>query len=266
LQKRRKKSRLGHGNRSRALFYPSYPLAPPAHPAKREWMKQAAKIISLGGVCQVAYQIEQAFGFRIYSPFDWLVTPLSGVTAILEDHGARFGLDVEIIDGPLPVCKHYRTIYFHEFPRANGKFIISEQTLQACRDKLLHKYERFAAAVSGEQPVLFVRMLGHFFNPSVLPYVVDPIRIDTGALNAFCTAIACRFPELEFKILFVYQNEFTQTGIDPEKLDRRILPRLLKNTTADWNGDRREWAELFAALNIEAMRPEVTAEKERLYT
>ena len=84
-------------------------------------------VISLGGLCQVPYQVEQRFGLRISSPFDWLVTPLEAVTKILADDGASFGQAASPrFDGATAVCDRYGVAYHHDFPRtADYKAIVT---------------------------------------------------------------------------------------------------------------------------------------------
>ncbi len=110
-------------------------------------------ILSLGGLCQVAYQIEQRFGFRINSPFDWLVTPLASIAKILSDDGAMLGKSIQVHNyGTSAVCNHYGVAYQHDFPRNAERRISTSAIRRLCSGKSLtgprHKKRRPKSAFS----------------------------------------------------------------------------------------------------------------------
>ncbi|HZB90347.1 MAG TPA: DUF1796 family putative cysteine peptidase [Stellaceae bacterium] len=226
-------------------------------------MRPFSRVISIGGVCQVAWQIERHFGFRTTSPFDWLVTPLAAIDKILADDGAEFGRDV-VVSGDTAVCRHYGVAYHHEFPRDDARRpIVSDQTLTACRQKLRHKYEKFCSALSDQRPTLFIRMLGHLKSGALSERDPDPVT--TEDLNTLAASLERRFPRLPFAIAYVYQREFTRNRYDKAALDPRIHSFLLPyQPQDDWQGDATNWAKLFRRFSFAVTRDASAAEAESL--
>lgn len=226
-------------------------------------MRAFSRVISIGGVCQVAWQIEQHFGFRTTSPFDWLVTPLAAIDRVLTDDGAAFGKDVALC-GDTALCRHYGVAYHHEFPRDDARRpLVSDETLAACREKLRHKYERFCSALADRRPTLFIRMLGHLRAGAL--YVRDPDPVTTDDLNRLAASLERKFPRLPFAIAYVYQREFTWNRYDKAALDPRIHPFALPyRPQDDWKGDPANWAKLFRRFSFAMTRDASAAEAECL--
>jgi hypothetical protein len=219
-------------------------------------------VVSLGGLCQVAYQVEHRFGFRVSSPFDWLVTPLSAVERILADDGAGFGREVTVLfDGGTAVCRRYGVAYHHDFPRTDDyKAIVSAEALEACGAKHRHKLGRLAAYLEGRPKTLFVRLAGHHDTAAPLPYVADPRPTTTADLNGLCEVLARRFPGLEFALLFVYYEAYTTVDLGSGRLDPRVTVATLPACDiALWQGETEAWAALFDRFDIAMERAENTA-------
>jgi hypothetical protein len=210
-------------------------------------------VVSLGGHCQVAWQIEHRFGFRINSPFDWLVTPLTAIGEILADDGARLGQRVRVMfDGEAAICGHYGVAYQHEFPRdAERRVLISEADLAKCRAKFAHKYDAFVRRLSTSSEVLFVRLGGHLDEAFVSPYRADPRPLTTEDLNGLCAVLAKRFPHLSFRLAMVTLPKFTKLAVDPARLDPRVhLFEIADDPGPKWAGKIASWAQIFDAFTF----------------
>ncbi len=210
-------------------------------------------LISLGGLCQVAYQVEKRFGFRIKSPFDWLVTPLGAIERVLTDDGAGFGQSVTMqFDGGTAVCDRYGVAHHHDFPRtADYKAMVSAEALEACRAKHLHKYRSFIDFMRKGRRTVFIRLGGHLESPAPHPYVADPKTVETEDLNRLCRTLEAKFPGLSFTLAFVYYEAFTPVAIDPAALDPRVrVFALPTHPQSDWMGDTGAWGAIFDQLRI----------------
>jgi hypothetical protein len=205
-------------------------------------------IISLGGLCQVAYQIEQRFGFRISSPFDWIVTPLESVAKILSDDGLRFGSAIHVDDGGrLAVCSNYGVAYHHDHAKDENYIVhVSAESMIASRSKMIHKYKKLAALLEQNQRTLFVRLGGHHDCARPEPYRADPRPTTTDDLNALCGALSARFPNLPFQLAFVTFRGVTPLHILQERLDPRVRLFEIKDyDTNDWAGYTSALAPIF---------------------
>jgi hypothetical protein len=105
-------------------------------------------VISLGSDCTSAHQIDAFFrAKRPNSPFDWLITPIEGLVAVLAERGARFVLAMRA-NADTVLCQHYGVAYHHEFPRdADYTPIFSEGAIRASREKLLYKLDAMLETV-----------------------------------------------------------------------------------------------------------------------
>jgi hypothetical protein len=210
-------------------------------------------VLSLGGLCQVALQIEKRFGFRYSSPFDWLVTPLASVAKVLSDGGNRFGVAVKTANaGQAPVCANYGLSYHHEFVRDESKaVIIDTEGLERTRGKLTHKYSRMSELVDGKK-TLFVRLAGHNDGLLPTPYAKDVRATKAEDLNAMAEGIQKAFPALDFEIAFVHIPDYTTVDIGPGQLDPRIRVFEIENTpSAGWEGAPESWAPIFDSYTFD---------------
>lgn len=214
-------------------------------------------IVSLGGLCQVAYQIENRFGFRIHSPFDWLVAPFNSVGQVFADDGARFGESIRVgWAGEVAICTEYGVAYQHEFPRDGARQVnITAVGLAKCRDKLQHKYRTMTERVAASKRVLFLRMSGHHDSAGAFPYLVDPEPLTTADVNRLCGEIEAKFPGLEFALAVATFPGFTEVQVEPEALDARARMFLLEGDAGDeWQGNEQSWAPVFEAYPIQLER------------
>ncbi|WP_091742928.1 DUF1796 family putative cysteine peptidase [Phenylobacterium immobile] len=216
--------------------------------------KRIELVLSLGGLCQVSYQIERRLGFHYHSPFDWLVAPLSSIRRVLADEGQSFCQAVSVThEGRTPLCESYGVAYAHEFHRTDGgAVIIDRATMQKAQEKLAHKYSVMRELLAEGHRTLFIRLAGHHDGALATPYVVDDRPCTTQDLNAICEAVAGRFPDLEFEIAFAYFSEFTQLKIDESSLDPRLRVFALESSGGGkWQGAEENWAPLFDAYDFD---------------
>jgi hypothetical protein len=217
-------------------------------------------VVSLGGLCQVAYQIEHWFGYRFNSPFDWLVTPLEAIAKVLDDDGGSFSKKVRVMfNGETAVCCYYGVAYQHEYLRDANRFVqIDVDALVASQSKMRHKYNKLKDRLSSGPKTLFIRMGGHHDSAYPLPYVADPRPTTTTDLNALCAALGAKFPELSFELAFVYLERFTTLDVDPDKLDRRVkVFALLDDDGSEWTGRMASWAPVFNAYPFRLSKEEI---------
>lgn len=214
--------------------------------------KEFQLVMSLGGLCQVAFQIETHFGFRISSPFDWIVTPLEAVGRVLTDDGAGFGTSVWARQGRMAICDAYGVSYAHDYPRSpDGMVHVTADLLTASRHKMLHKYRKMLDALSHNPRTLFVRLAGHHDDAMMAPCIADPRPLTTEDLNSFCAAIAARFPTLDFEIAFAYLDGFTRFEAEQHRLDPRLkVFRMTDDPASGWKGRTENWTPLFQSFAI----------------
>ncbi|MEP9353267.1 DUF1796 family putative cysteine peptidase [Xanthobacter sp. KR7-65] len=123
----------------------------------------ADRIVSLGGLCEVAYQARRIGRSETAYPFDWWITPLARVAPVLEaGAAAQFAAaDLEKLadyGGKRALySRRAGTIHLHEFPAGEDFLALDVAEISA---RLVPKYEALdsrlrAACASGT--TLFVR-------------------------------------------------------------------------------------------------------------
>jgi len=209
-------------------------------------------VIGLGGFCQVAYQIERRFGPKMSSPFDWLVTPLISLKKVFDSGGQQFSKSIITArDGHTAVCTYYGVCYHHEFERhimTDGveRITITAEAMQNSRGKLLHKYDKMIDMLAAASPVLFIRLAGHCDHNIANPYTIENKSVTTDDLNDLCTLIGDRFPNLKFRLAFVYLSEYTKFSLNSKKLDTRVdVFSLDDDGTFGWYGSAAAWDNIF---------------------
>ena len=207
-------------------------------------------LASLGGDCQVGWQIRR-HAEPIASPFDWIVTPLAALEAILADRGARFARSVSTLPAMPPfaaestVCGDYGCSYHHDFAHdAQGRVVVTPEALAETRAKMLHKWESFATAVGRADEVRFVH-LGSFKTPPVAwSYLPEADTLAMSRINRLQRTLAATFPTTRCRLLQVHYPETTPFHADEapsELVDIRELPL---PPGANWQGDAAAWDRL----------------------
>ena len=216
---------------------------------------------SLGGDCQVGWQIRRHVE-PIASPFDWIVTPLAALEAILADQGARFAHSVSTLPAMPPfaaestVCGDYGCSYHHDFAHdAQGRVVITPEALAGVRAKMLHKWESFATAVGRADEVLFVH-LGSFKTPPVAwSYLPEADTLAVSRINRLQRTLATTFPATRCRLLQVHYPETTPFHADEPPGDLVHIRELALVPGANWQGDDTAWDRLlgeFTAATLPA--------------
>jgi hypothetical protein len=154
--------------------------------------------ISLGGRCEVAWQIHDFFGDMPAFPFDWIVTPLQSVAPLVAENfsdvaDARYlepSIYIHPFNGrPLPtiINTKYDIFLHHEFGRdAAGQIVGSwRSTIDALQQKWRFLAGRWADTLRDTRDVIFVRRRGCFDMPHErdLPTTQSDFERTLGALR-----------------------------------------------------------------------------------
>lgn len=187
------------------------------------------------------------------SPFDWLVTPLPSLIAMLRDGCSQVGVSASpALEGLSASCDRYGALYQHEFPLDDdGRVVIGEAALDKLRSKLLHKMKRMDEACRSGKRTLFVRMGGHGLPAIPWPYVKEEETLRSRDMWRLWWAIKRRYPRLKFHILNVTMEKTTNVS-------ERFLP---PNTThcrlswptrhpCDWDGIPEDWSDMLARSGL----------------
>ncbi|QRG05252.1 hypothetical protein EZH22_19405 [Xanthobacter dioxanivorans] len=103
----------------------------------------ADRIVSLGALCEVAFQVRRLSRAEQAYPFDWWITPLAGVAPVLEAGAAAVFAPQEIVkvsDYGGKAALYSRlggTVHLHEFPAGEDFLALSEEAISG---RLVAKY------------------------------------------------------------------------------------------------------------------------------
>jgi Putative papain-like cysteine peptidase (DUF1796) len=113
--------------------------------------------ISLGPACQTAFNLRRFTGISRAFPFDWWVTPLHAVVAVIE---SRFELAIE--PGNLEITpdrhsvlnKAFELLHHHDFRRVCGSVApLDPSEVAGLRAKIAHLGGRFMSEVAAAREV-----------------------------------------------------------------------------------------------------------------
>ena len=134
--------------------------------------KHRVTVVSLGYRCDVAYQIRAHFGVEAAMPFDWLVTPLTSISLMLEE-GFSHMADPEWLEpfettrrGRPFVCmtnRRYQVLMSHEFPVGADQSLAPDwrRHVPEVAAKWAHLSDRWRRTIECDAPIAFVRRGGH---------------------------------------------------------------------------------------------------------
>lgn len=220
-----------------------------------------ARVVSLGALCEAAYQIRRRYGVTPFNPFDWIGAPLSSISSILADDGRMLGHEIEV-RGDSAICKHYGVNYYHEFHRDEDRSpVITDRSLTVCKRKLRRKYLHLINRLDDDQPTLFIRLHGHHDSAAAEYLTPDPRPLLTSEINDLVHCLERKFPRLPFRVAFVKMSGVTKlindAPPDPRILFHEIPPFSL------WQGNNDAWDEIFDTYSVitnEIPHPDVTKE------
>lgn len=211
---------------------------------------------SLGGDCQVGWQIRKFFNNPIPSPFDWLVTPFDSLLRVLDDKGARFSRSVSVLPAMPPytkestICDDYGCSYHHDFKHGDdGHVIIDEVSLLDTRNKMMHKWNSFSEIVSRQDEVLFVHLGSHKRPPIAWPYLKEQSPLKISCINELKSKIDTLFPNTRCKLLQVYYEQFSPVEIDAEVDNNVFIEKIDYRADLNWDGDDAEWRRILAPFS-----------------
>jgi hypothetical protein len=114
-------------------------------------------VISLGGDCQVTYQLRR-LNLRPHAlPFDWLITPFDSLRSLLEQHFDQFldkcNLTLVTTPDKYILDNRYGVRLIHDF-KLNEQFLENYSTIH---DRYTRRTERFYELIFASHKVLFIR-------------------------------------------------------------------------------------------------------------
>lgn len=204
------------------------------------------RIISLGALCEVAYQARRLSKSSRAYPFDWWDTPLAGLLRALELGSAEVfrtshlsKLPIEAGRLPAFYSSFSGTVHQHEFPRGENCLALDEAEIS---QRLVPKYTALHARLLSDcaaGTTLFVRQR-------------KPVSDSEGAeLDAAIGKL--------YKTLSAFAFDFRLLLVNYEPIDAR--PWLIQADVRrhpDWTdlGSDRGWNEMFRSLGIACHDPQ----------
>ena len=206
------------------------------------------QIVSLGGRCQVAYQIRRRFAaLERAHILDWLLSPMASVTEAVRD-----GFEA-MVNGPswvdhhtnAPFFKHrhvmchpYGLLSTHEFDNTRP----SEEDLPSVLQKYRFLLDRWNTLMSAGQSVLFIHQVMLEPQSEGMPEV--PATAD--AVRNLHAALSDRYPALKFDLLILTDRDAPLVGVGSPALHYTVPQTVPWN----WGGDNDEWDRMWPALGI----------------
>lgn len=191
---------------------------------------QFHRIISLGRACDIAYQIRRVFNQAEAYPFDWLVTPMSGLIKVIQsDFDGFIDADhLEIRDNRV-VNQESNIVFFHDFEEQ--QIPTFKQALPQVMDKYKRRIERWRTVVNSGNPILFVKGSN---DTSLGVITEDQARLIYDTLTQ-------AYPHCDVHLLC--QN-VPEAGIAPQRIGNIRIDNVRKPASAAWSGDDAAWSEM----------------------
>lgn len=151
------------------------------------------RMISLGGRCEVAYQLRRIGTTERAYPFDWWITPLDALPRILSGGTSSLFEAAQIhklpdYGGRAGVYSHYaRTVHLHEFAHGEDGLALS---IAEISERLGNKYEALYRRMIGEVAqgrTLFVRQFLDGHDPQSargLESLIDYLEVELARLTS----------------------------------------------------------------------------------
>ena len=199
----------------------------------QEWVgkKRFRKAVSLGYACDVAFQIRRVFDQTESYPFDWLLTPLDAVEALIENSFAGFLIPENLClerDYILDLSNGIK--YLHDFK--NHQDFLSE--VSDVQEKYSRRIARWLELMNGDAQVLFIRGQKDY---NKLP------PIDLAAARRLWSIISKTYPAIDPHLLVIQPLDCAV----PEFTDNKIkMVRMGNPDPIVWSGDDGKWQHLLS--------------------
>lgn len=146
--------------------------------AEKIGTSQTPMFASLGGRCEVAWQISNIFGRQLSGPFDWLVTPLQSIPLMISER-LKFITDRRFLEKShyfhpfngkrleTVINTRYGVFLHHEFSRDESGGISDNwlEEVEQATSKWKFVTERWFDTITEAPDVIFVRQRGRFSMP-----------------------------------------------------------------------------------------------------
>ncbi|MFG1395267.1 DUF1796 family putative cysteine peptidase [Xanthobacter agilis] len=214
-------------------------------------------VISLGGRCDVSFQIRQYFDLERTYFFDWLITPISSVLALLKSDFADVCLRENLKIVPAAgsggtaqtvIDVKYGFALHHEFTRTPENRISDafEAEIENVQAKMRVLAGRVLEALDSRQRILFVRRGGDFTMPGEIQHTPDP---------AFATSLHAglkdRAPTLNFDLLAMNMPAPPEEDRPKTLIMGQVHPPLQgewPDPTLNWRGSTKSYTAHFDRL------------------
>lgn len=184
------------------------------------------KVISLGRACDTAHQIRKNFDQPETYPFDWLITPLEALTALVSNDFEGFLREENLSAQPTYVEDvRYSVRLLHDFPDHK----IESDILRVVQEKYDRRISRWRDALFNAEKILFVR--GQQYN-------------DENVMGAQQSADLLKCLEglnLQADWRLLVQNP-TEAHVELLSHGRLVMGELRMPEPFSWTGDDKEWS------------------------
>lgn len=209
-------------------------------------------VVPIGGWCRPTYQVRRHFGFTTAYPFDWLISPMAGTIAMIEDDfaqlldPARLRLRADL-DGV--TCDAYGVQHKHDFLRDENHLTQANilDQLEAAKAKYKYRLDNLRRdCASGA--VLFVRYDDKAVFDAHEEGGLVHRRSTYADAERLLAALTSRFPNADVSLLALNFDASSQG--DPRLMFGGDAHDHGDRSTASYAGSDRGWDELFQQANI----------------
>ena len=192
------------------------------------------RIVSLGGVCEVAYQIKLHTDKQDADYFDWLITPFDAlIEAVRNDFRDFFKLqDLKIHSSNKCIVNVATGVYyFHDFPLDENRSVLLdfEVYYDNARSKFTHLMNKFLSLGLFDGQVVFVRR-----------------ELTLSAAETLCETLESKFPKLNFKLICVNSDNSGCFQAPSNRIERITVPRSGKNGL----GESESWCQELKRIGL----------------
>lgn len=193
--------------------------------------EEYGRVISLGGQCQVAYQLKENHKRSESFPFDWIQSTFEGVYQFILEEGKNFLSKDHLVfagnKGNYVQDPYYQMLFLHDF-ESPSDFMKEYDFIKAKYDR---RVNRFFQALNSEAPVLLIRL---------------GITREQAALLS--ELIHTKYPRLNYTILALDHTEEIRENWN---IKRVINLYLLQEDPHNWLGDHEDWKRILSQFHIE---------------